>query len=291
MSESDIFILRYYPERTTPIELFQYFGVHEFYIDRQGKVILASIISRLEKSAILWTHFQKLCEVAQSKESKELSKYGFSNAKLSKLASAIFEAILNEYYSIYSNFAIIVHKIFKVGSPKGKWFDLKKKVVEDKYSNIPKELIELFKSITIDEELRKIRTESAHYSTGYVNIFSKPYSYLNEQVGPIGKTPDNVLLIPDIEKFYSQLNSETVDFLDLFFQYVMDNMIEGKKQILHICGFYQGYVYQRYESYLEFKSGGRGLCNPIWIGQNSSAPPCPIAEECKAYQNWLLKKG
>jgi len=25
MSESDIFILRYYPERATPIELFQYF--------------------------------------------------------------------------------------------------------------------------------------------------------------------------------------------------------------------------------------------------------------------------
>jgi len=284
---SDIFLLRYCPERASPIELFQYFGVHELSIDRQGRVALTSIISRLEKSAILWSHFLKICETVQLKESEELNRYGYSNAELSKLASAIFEAILNEYYSIYSNFAIIVDKIFKLGSSKGKWSKLKKKAVEGKYSNIPKEIIDLFKSITIDEALRKIRTESAHYSTGYINIFSKPYSYLNEQVGPIGKTPDNVLLIADIEEFYSRLSSETVDFLNRFFQYVMDNMIEGKKRILHICGFYRGYVYQRYESYLDFKSGKRGVCNPIWMSQDSCAPPCPLAKECKAYQNYL----
>ena len=287
MVESDIFILRYYPEKASPIELFYYFGVHELSIDRQGRVILASIISRLEKSAILWTHFQKLCEIAQSKESVELNKYGYSNAEFSKLASAIFEAILNEYYSIYSNFAIIVHKIFKVGSQKGYWFKLKRNVVEGKYSNIPKEIIELFKSNTIYEELRIIRTESAHYSTGYVNIFSKPYAYLNEQVGPIVKTPSNILLIADIEEFYNRLHSETVDFLNRFFQYVMDNMIEGKKRILHICGIYRGYVYQRYESYLDFKSGKGGFCNPIWLSQDSSVPPCPLAKKCKAYQNYL----
>jgi hypothetical protein len=80
---SDIFLLRYCPERASPIELFQYFGVHELSIDRQGRAILASIISRLEKSAILWSHFLKNmrnCSI------KRLNKYGYSNAELSKLA-------------------------------------------------------------------------------------------------------------------------------------------------------------------------------------------------------------
>jgi hypothetical protein len=211
------FLPRYVPEQANPMELFFYFGVAEFSFDRQGASIVLSILSRLDKSSILWSHLQELCEVAHSKEGEEINRYGYTNARYTKLASAIFEAILDEYYSIYSNFALIVRKIYPKDNLPERWSRLKNRAIEGRYSTIPSKIIDIFKSNEIFDELRKIRTESAHYSTGYLSTVSKPYSYMNEQVGPIGRTPSNILLIPDIDKFYHRLRSETINFLNRFF--------------------------------------------------------------------------
>ena len=286
MEEQETFILQYFPEKANAINLFIYFGLSEYSFDHQGGSLVRSICSRLEKCSILWSHLQEVCGVAHLKEREELNQQGYTGAIYSKLATAVFEAILDQYYSIYSNFALVMKKIDTNDNLPDRWSKLKNGAIEGKYHTIPSEVRNIFKSNEIYDELRKIRTESAHFSTGDLNLFSKPYSYTNPQIGPIGRTPSNVGLIENIEEFYNRLWSETHVFLNRFFQYELDS-IEGQKQKLQFCGFYHKYVYQRYESYSEFRSGNRGCCKPIWEVPNSTAPPCPLAGKCKAYQNYL----
>ena len=286
MEEQETFILQYFPEKANAINLFIYFGLSEYSFDHQGGSLVRSICSRLEKCSILWSHLQEVCGVAHLKEREELNQQGYTGAIYSKLATAVFEAILDQYYSIYSNFALVMKKIYTNDNLPDRWSKLKNGAIEGKYHTIPSEVRKIFKSNEIYDELRKIRTESAHFSTGDLNLFSKPYSYTNPQIGPIGRTPSNVGLIENIEEFYNRLRSETHVFLNRFFQYELDS-IEGQKQKLQFCGFYHKYVYQRYESYSEFRSGNRGCCKPIWEVPNPIAPPCPLAEKCKAYQNYL----
>jgi len=286
LEEQETFILQYFPEKANAINLFIYFGLSEYSFDHQGGSLVRSICSRLEKSSILWSHLQEVCGVAHLKEREELNQQGYTGAIYSKLATAVFEAILDQYYSIYSNFALVMKKIYTNDNLPDRWSKLKNGAIGGKYHTIPTEVIKIFESNTIYDELRKIRTESAHFSTGDLNLFSKPYSYTNPQIGPIGRTPSNVGLIENIEEFYNRLWSETHVFLNRFFQYELDS-IEGQKQKLQFCGFYHKYVYQRYESYSEFRSGNRGCCKPIWKVPNPIAPRCPLAEKCKAYQNYL----
>ena len=287
MDQQNTFILVYNPEENDPISLFKYFGIDELSLDSQCRFLVLSVQARLEKSSILWEHLLQLCKIANEKERDEIERYGYSGIKFSKLGSSIFEAILNDYYGIYSNFAVIFYKIFGVGSSKGKWFRLKNKAVKGDYPSLSPEIVDIFDSVNVDEKLREIRTESAHYSTGDLNLFSMPYSYMNPQIGPIGRTPSNVTLIEDIEEFYSQLRLGTSEFLNSFFKYVMGNLIEGTTQKNQFCGFYHGYLYQRVESYQDFITGKKGYCKPIWSESNSVAPPCPLAENCKAYKNYL----
>lgn len=288
MEEQETFISQYFPEKANAITLFIYFGLSEYSFDHQGGSLVRSICSRVEKSSILWSHLQEVCGVAHLKEREELNQQGYSGVVYSKLATAVFEAILGQYYGIYSNFALVMQKIYTNDNlPTKSWSKLKNGAIGGKYHTIPTEVIKIFESNTIYDELRKIRTESAHFSTGDLNLFLKPYSYTNPQIGPIKRTPpSNVSLIENIEVFYNQLRLETDVFLNRFFQYLLDN-IEGQKQILQFCGFYHKYLYQRYESYSEFRSGNRGCCKPIWKVPNPIAPRCPLAEKCKAYQNYL----
>ncbi len=286
--EEETFIVRYFPEDMDRIKHFIYFGLSEYSFDYQGQSLVTSIHSRLEKNSILWPHLQEICKVGHPKEKEELNQRGYTAAIYSKLATALFEAILEQYYNIYSNLALVMKKIYTKDSLPKRWSQFKNGAFKNKYKSIPNEVIDILKTNEIYDELRRIRTESAHFSTGTLSLLSKPFSYSNPQIGPnIKKTPPrNITMIKNIEVFYNQLRSETEVFLNSLFQYLLDNT-DAQKQQLQFCGFYQCYLYQRYESYSDFKSGNRGTCEPIWEVSNAIAPPCPLAETCKAYQNYL----
>jgi len=285
------FLKQYSPEQANSIDLFSYYGISEFSFDEKGSSLFYSLLLRLDKINLLWLHLQELCDIANKKETQELKEKGYVDPKKSKLASAIFEAILNEYYNLYSNLALVIGRIYSINGQEmpQRFSILKKNILKNKYSNMPKEIINIFKSNEIYDELRIIRTQSAHFSTGSLNTDSKPYSYMNQQsMGRKGRIPRNITFISDIGKFYQKLELKTKEFLNAFFYQIMKD-IEGKKQIEFICGIYKGRIFMLYESYSEFKSGKRGICKPTWKNQDSSEFQCPFARECKLYQNYLDK--
>jgi len=277
------FIKIYNPEKNTSLENFLRFGIDGYNLDSQTSSLVQSLIARFGKlnllGELLSSFFSKISEV----DVRELETHNYTPAKSSKLAATIFEAMLNEYYSIYDNYVKILQKIYPDSNLPKRMSKLINRIPENNYS-LPKEVIEQIILIeTLYEKLNKIRTETVHFSTGSISGFEKPISYMNDQIGPIGKTPSNTLLIKDVPEHLEELSSKTKDFINFFFIFLLSEM-EGNKKIYHVCGFYNKLLYERIESYNDFISEKSGICNPFWL--NSDAPTCPQIGHCRAYHNY-----
>jgi len=270
------------PDNWSNLKRFKEFNHNEYPMIEQTRSLLKSIEMRFDKIQLLWNHFNEIKNV-QSKELEIVKQNGIVNPVSSKLMAAIFEAILNEFYSINDNVAKILKNIYPKLNLPDSMSKLINRVIVYK---IPKQITNLISNYKSYESLRKVRTESSHFSSGFIGV-SNQVSYMSEKSGPTTKFNNNAILIENVENFYNEQLEKTDLFIEGIFNYLVSTLNNDHKG-LRICGIYHGLLYQRLESYLDWKTQKCGICKPIWI-INKNANECPLIENCKAYENYSNK--
>ncbi|MCX9024549.1 MAG: hypothetical protein OIN85_00470 [Candidatus Methanoperedens sp.] len=276
------FLLYYVPSKWPSTTRFRNFNYNEYSINYQTSSLLRSIESRFEKIDLLWNHFNEIRKI-QPKENDVAEREGYVNPIYSKLMTAIFEAILNEFYSINDNVAKILMNIFpKKNLPER----MSKLIARVETYALPGTLTRVIMAYNTYKSLNAIRTESSHFSSGFI-VPGDAICYFSDKSGPTTKSNGNAILIDDVEKFYTNQLTETSSFVDKIFAYLESSLTNNNRSI-RICGVYGNLLYQRLESYMDWKTGREGVCTPIWK-ENTKADECPLAMSCKAYKNYLIE--
>lgn len=282
---NDIFRKTYDPSNCSPITRFRMFNYDEYPCNSQTNSLLRSIELRFEKIHILWEHYNALASV-QPKEKEILKRDRYVYPKYSYLMTAIFEAILNEFYSINDNLAKILANIFPNKNLPNKMSKLIKNVEK---CALPVQLSNIIINYNSYQSLRNVRTELAHFSTGFVVVNDMIMSYFSDKVGPTTTANNNAILIDNVVKFYNTQFTETTQFITQVFDY-LESTLNNNYRSVKFCGIYKGFFYQRQESYADWKTNVEGICTPIWE-TNNQADKCPHMESCKAYNNHLREKN
>ncbi len=283
------FLKFYDPSNWSSLTKFRTFNYDEYPINSSTASLLRSIESRFEKLDLLWRHLNAI-KSDQPKEREILKRDGFVDPTYSKLMTAIFEAILNEFYSINDNLAKILANIF----PNKSLPDSMSKIIKnvENYA-LPAQLSDIIRNYTSYQYLSNVRTESVHFSTGF--IVNAPDDvvmyYFSDKAGPTTIKNNNAVLIDNVAKFYDTQHTETIFFVNCVFSY-LESTLKNNHRSMKICGFHRTkrYMYQRKESYSDWKNGTEGLCMPIWE-ENNSFDKCPFIENCKAYNNHIMEKN
>ncbi len=277
------FLLYYFPSKWSPIIRFRTFNYDEYPVSYRTFSLLKSIESRFEKINILWSHFNEIGKI-QPNEKDILEKDGFVNPVHSKLMTAIFEAILNEFYSINDHIAKILMNIFpKKNLPE----TMSKLIARVETYALPGPLTRIIMNYTTYKSLNDIRTESSHFSCGFI-VAGDIICYFSDESGlPTTVSNGNAILIDDVVKFYNNQFTETGQFVDKVFAY-LESTLTNTNRTMRICGIYGNLLYQHLESYIDWKTGREGVCRPIWK-VNTKADECPLAMSCIAYKNYLIE--
>ncbi len=276
------FLLYYVPSKWSSTARFRNFNYNEYPINYQTSSLLRSIESRFEKIDLLWNHFNEIRKI-QPEEQQTLKREGYVNPIHSKLMTALFEAILNEFYSINDSVA----KIFRNILPNKNLPDtMSKLTARIETYGLPGPLTRAIMTYKSYKSLNNIRTESSHFSSGFI-VPGDTICYFSDKSGPTTKSNGNAILIDDVEKFYTNQLTETSSFVDKMFAY-LESSLTNNNRSKRICGVYRNLLYQRLESYMDWKTGREGVCTPIWK-ENTKADECPLAMSCKAYKNYLIE--
>ena len=279
------FILLYDPSKWSSLKRFGIFVKGEYSITSQTRSLLRSIELRFDKIQLLWTHFNKIKNV-QPKEYETLNIEGYVNPVCSKLMAAIFEAVLNEFYSINDNVVKILGNIYPQRNLPKTMSKLISGIGKSKYE-LPEPIANTILNHKSYQRLRNIRTETSHFSSGSI-VCGKTISYMSEKSGPTITFNHNALLIEDVERYFIDQYRETILFVNNIFDY-LESTLRNNQRVRQICGVYKKLLYQRLEGYMDWKTQRQGICKPIWE-ENRAADECPLAKNCKAYNNYLLHK-
>lgn len=281
----DVFLLSFAPEQWNSVTKFGKFN----YKHPKNKALfergVQATSDHLQK-------FQVLAELASEispgfdLDSKELDENGYSHAKHSFQFAAVAECCVNELYASLDGIRDVIFAVYSSiqGVQKKSTGKLFTKAKDLEYGDeFPRELYSALSEAHDNWffKLRRYRTEFTHGSLGSCskNDETGKISYMHRGMGNSSKA----LIIEDFVEYINEVYKNVLLVQHNVFEFFYKTLPLEPVPVL--CGFNNGLAYTRLiypETPLTFHSG---VCKSAHY-----ETPCPIRENCGAYENAETKK-
>lgn len=213
-------------------------------------------------------------------DAAELEERGFTPAANSREFAAVVEAIFLELYSAIDcarKVVVAIHRKCR-GIPDSTR-RLFARLAKGEIENFPDELRAAFLAASWYDELRDIRDELTHSSTGTCHLAppDTAISYIHHGLVR-DKKP---LVLPDVLGKIDDMVAGVNQFLGAVYRQLNAGL--KAEPVMAVCGFFQGRIYVRHlsiEDRIDFHSG---VCDSRKWFDNEPNGRCPFASDCGAY--------
>lgn len=272
------------------VELFRLFMGHPFDVEGELSIGTASVITHLEKYALLGSIANGLADTLVEDET-EVDRHGYTPASRTRSYAALFETLIAEHYSALDGLRRAVYSVFR-GVPRvqnASTAHLFERASKGTYGPVPPKHpgSGWFPALNAElahahdtwfRPLRRIRTLTVHGETGNC--------YRDRSTGLIGywhghNPRKDGVHIEDVARWLNDNHSGIVRLIEFFFQHCLHSLDPIERPVL--CGFYMGRGYERKVAYTKSLSFDDGRCLSRGWFDTEPGCECPRRNECGAY--------
>jgi len=213
-------------------------------------------------------------------DAAELQEQGFTPAANAGEFAAVVEAIFLELYSAIDCARKVIVAIYRKcrGIPDSTR-KLFARLANGEVDNFPGTLRAAFLAAPWYDELRDIRDELTHASTGacHLSPSDAAISYIHQGLVR-DKRP---LVVPDVLGKIDQMVAGVNQFLGAVYHHLNADL--NKEPAMAVCGLFQGRIYVRYLTIEDRIDLHSGVCDSRTWFDNEPDRRCPFATGCRAY--------
>lgn len=278
----EIFLLQFAPDTWSSLTKLLHFVGPPLPNDSNVRVGLRDCASHLEKAEVLWRVAQRVRpEMLRDKE--ELERFGGTSGQNSMEFAAVCEAIVCEFYSAIDGlrtFLFGVHRKVK-GVQNGSNGKLFERAENGGYGeDFPEEISVLLASSMPAwfSDLRTLRTELTHGSTGSCHLNGDGVLYMNQGITRDGKA----LFIEDIEQKLRHYDLGLRGLVEAVANHYLGLLLPEPQ--FKMCGTFKARWYGRMAAVAPTMTRGDGQCLSWDWFEKEEGLFCPLASACPAYE-------
>jgi hypothetical protein len=274
------------PEFWGEAEQFSRFYIGTYELRPADQRAVGGVVSHLHKamsSALLARRLGPGLE----QDNKELLEQGFTQARNGTELAAVFESIVKELYSSVDCTVKVLRAIY--GRQSTSFKESTRKFFqgfERIGGQFPQQIKEVVAGVDWFVELRTLRDELTHLSTGqaHLNTGTGRVEYLHFGI----KNRGGSYIIEDIDLWVREKIEGVNSFVGSIFLYLNSTLVDVPIQ--QVCGFVEGSILLRMVSPTKPLTFDSGNCVSYEWFERSDRPTCPFVDRCGAYQRkWPIQ--